>query len=107
MTTKPKTQLERIRGRLHEYGWITRSQCLSQYPAITRLGARICDLEAEGYVFKAEWKGGDYVYTLLAVNGVPFTKAEKQALMSREQAEKEGAELCRMFDNYKSRPVQS
>jgi hypothetical protein len=44
---------------------VTRNQCLSQFPAITRLGARIKDLEKEGYVFKPEWRGKDYVYTVV------------------------------------------
>ncbi len=95
MTTKPKTQLERVRGRLLAHGWITRNQCLSQFPAITRLGARICDLEAEGYVFKAEWKGGDYCYTLLSINGVSYHKPGDRA-----QIEKDRVEGIRFFDNY-------
>jgi hypothetical protein len=31
--------------------------------ALVRLGARIKDLEEEGYVFHPHWRGGDYVYT--------------------------------------------
>jgi hypothetical protein len=33
----------------------------AKIPAVTRLGARIDNLEKEGYVFKAEWRGGDYI----------------------------------------------
>jgi hypothetical protein len=32
------------------------------FPAITRLGARIDDLERLGYVFRTERKRGDYIY---------------------------------------------
>jgi hypothetical protein len=64
-----KTQLERVRGRLHAAGYISRNQCLSQFPAITRLGARIDDLEHEGYVFEAKRQGGDYVYKLISRPG--------------------------------------
>jgi hypothetical protein len=50
----------------------------------TRLGARIDDLEKQGYVFKAAWRGGDYVYTLLysrheAKREPPQTKPISQA----------------------------
>jgi hypothetical protein len=54
-----------IRRKLARDGYVTRNQCLSQFPAITRLGARIKDLEKEGYVFKPERRGKDYVYTVL------------------------------------------
>jgi len=59
------SQNERIRRKLARDGYVTRNQCLSQYPAITRLGARIKDLEKEGYIFNAAWRGGDYVYTVV------------------------------------------
>jgi hypothetical protein len=45
---------------------VTRNECLSQFPAITRLGVCIDDLEREGYVFKTENTGGDYVYRLVS-----------------------------------------
>jgi hypothetical protein len=59
------SQNERIRRKLARDGKITRNQCLRQFPAITRLAARIKDLQAEGYVFKEEKRGGDYVYTVV------------------------------------------
>ena len=40
-------QLERIRSKLHRDGFVTRSR----FPAITRFGARICDLQEEGWTF--------------------------------------------------------
>ncbi len=89
------TQLERIRERLHKYGFITRNQCLANF--ISRLSGRIADLEAEGYVFKAEWKGGDYCYTLLSINGAPYHSAAERAQLMRDNAE-----AIRFFDNYKS-----
>lgn len=66
MTTKPQTQLERVRGRLLKVGFITRNQCLSQVPAITRLAARIDDLKKEGFIFKEEDSGRDYTYHLVS-----------------------------------------
>jgi hypothetical protein len=75
--TEHKTQLERVRGRLHQVGHITRNQCLSQRPAITRLAARIDDLEREGYAFTERKERGDYRYDLVSINGVPF-KREQQ-----------------------------
>jgi hypothetical protein len=74
-----KTQLERVRGRLHAIGHITRNECLSQYPAITRLSARISDLKEEGYVFKEGREGRDYGYTLISIKGVSFHTKEKRA----------------------------
>jgi hypothetical protein len=85
------------RGRLHEHGWITRNQCLSQFPAISRFGSRIADLKREGYKFKPEWKGGDYCYTLLSINGVPYANPVDRARML-----KEAAENVRFFENYQS-----
>jgi hypothetical protein len=72
MTTKPKSQLERVRGKLLRDGAITRNQCLSQFPAITRLAARIADLKAQGYVFRAEDTGRDEVYHLVNIKGKPY-----------------------------------
>ena len=45
---------------------MTRNECLSQFPAITRLGARICDLQDEGWTFKTENTGRDYRYRLIS-----------------------------------------
>jgi hypothetical protein len=45
---------------LLERGYITRNECLSRY--ISRLGARICDLETRGWTFKTERVRGDYLY---------------------------------------------
>lgn len=60
-----KTQLERVKAKLERDGFVTRNECLSQFPAITRLGARICDLQEEGWTFKTENTGRDYVYRLV------------------------------------------
>ena len=60
-----KTQLERVKIKLARDGFVTRNECLSQRPAITRLGARIDDLERLGYVFQTENTGRDYVYRLV------------------------------------------
>jgi hypothetical protein len=70
-------------GRLHAAG----TSPLPQFPAITRLGARIDDLEKEGYVFQAKSQRGDYVYRLISRPHVATPK-----------------ELCEFFDRY---PVKS
>lgn len=58
-----KTQIERVKGRLNQRGYITRNECLSNY--ITRLSAIIYTLEKQGMIFKTEQKGGDYIYRLI------------------------------------------
>jgi hypothetical protein len=63
--TAYRSQLERVRMRLHDVGRITRNECVRQVPAILRLSARIQDLEEEGYVFEAKEEHNDYVYRLL------------------------------------------
>jgi len=63
---KPETQLERIIAILERDGALSRNQCLSMFPAITRLGARICDLERRGWRFVASFEGEDYVYRVAA-----------------------------------------
>jgi hypothetical protein len=75
MKPKRKTQLERIRGRLHERGHVTRNECLRYF--ITRCAARIADLEKQGYVFRTEDTGRDYVYHLVSIGGVPYQKPVK------------------------------
>lgn len=64
--TAHKTQLERVKAKLERDGFVTRNECLSQFPAITRLGARIDDLRNEGWAFKTENTGRDYVYRLVS-----------------------------------------
>ena len=61
-----KTQNERIIAKLERDGVVTRNECLRQVSAITRLSARINDLEELGYVFMARDTGHDYVYRLVA-----------------------------------------
>ena len=68
--------IERVKAKLDRDRFVTRNECLSQFPAITRLGARICDLQEEGYVFKAENTGRDYVYRLVS-RPAPTTSAMK------------------------------
>jgi hypothetical protein len=61
--TAHKTQLECVKAKLERNGFVTRNECLSQFPAITtRLGARICDLREEGWTFTTENTGRDYIY---------------------------------------------
>ena len=57
-----KSQNDRIEGRPREFGYTTRNQCLSTFPAITRLGAPIKDLENRGWRFEAKAERGDHVY---------------------------------------------
>jgi hypothetical protein len=49
-----KTQLGRAKAKLERDGFVTRNECLSQFPGITRLGARICDLQEEGDIHDGE-----------------------------------------------------
>lgn len=85
-----KSQIERIKTKLARDGFVTRNECLRQYPAITRLGARIQDLEDKhGYVFETEDTGRDYVYRLVSINGAPAATPEqinKAALAAFEAA---------------------
>jgi hypothetical protein len=63
--TAHKTQLERVKAKIDRDGFVTRNESLSQFPAITRLGARICDLQEEGWTFKMENTGRAYIYRLV------------------------------------------
>ena len=56
------TQKQQVIQWLEEYGEVSRNQCLSHF--ISRLGAIIIVLKNEGYDFKPEHRGGDYVYKL-------------------------------------------
>lgn len=58
------TQKNRVLKRLKERGYITRNECLGTYPAISRLGAIICDLKKEGYDIEGKDEGNDYVYKI-------------------------------------------
>lgn len=69
-----KTQLERVRGKLKERGFITRNQCLTTVPAITRLSAIIQNLEEEGFVFTTKHERGDYVYKVVSYPEVKTLK---------------------------------
>jgi hypothetical protein len=60
-------QIDRVKFKLKRDGFITRNECLSQYPAITRLSAHILTLKKEGYQFKVEDDGRDYKYKV-AIN---------------------------------------
>ncbi|MBK3666161.1 hypothetical protein JJE66_33690 [Bradyrhizobium diazoefficiens] len=82
------SQNERVRRKLARDGSISRNQCLRQIPAITRLAARIDDLEHEGYRFKEDKRGNDYVYTVIGwPDGVrPETKLDYIADAKRKVA---------------------
>lgn len=57
-----RTQKNRVLKRLKERGMVTRNECLATFPAITRLGAIICQLKKEGYDIEGKDEGNDYVY---------------------------------------------
>lgn len=61
--SKYNSQINRVKRKLNKDGFVTRNECLSQYPAITRLGAIICVLRDEGYEFDTKDTKKDYVYT--------------------------------------------
>lgn len=64
------TQLQMIKDQLNATGEVSRNWCLQRY--CSRLGARIEDLEKEGWVFttetrkKSDEEQGDYVYKLVS-----------------------------------------
>ena len=62
-----KTQFEFIKNKLLKDGSISRNYCLQNY--LTRLSARIADLNADGWVIKGSYhktdKGKDYIYTAI------------------------------------------
>lgn len=60
-----QSQNQWVREQLKANGVITRNQCLSRFPAITRLSAIIQDLELAGYTLDSKKKEGDWVYTLV------------------------------------------
>jgi len=59
---KTQTQRQFVEKELLETGKIGRNYCLQNY--ISRLGALICDLRADGWDFEAKNVKGDYVYKL-------------------------------------------
>lgn len=59
------SQTDRVKSKLKRDGFITRNECLSQFPAITRLSAIILNLRKEGFIFKTEDNGKDYKYILI------------------------------------------
>ena len=59
-----KTQKQRVEAKLLRDGSVTRNQCLSTFPAITRLSAIILTLREEGWDFDTKDTGKDYIYTL-------------------------------------------
>jgi hypothetical protein len=66
---KNETQISWVKKQIEEQGFISRNQCLRNY--ISRLGAIIADLKAEGYQFEAGYEktehGKDYVYTFVGM----------------------------------------
>ena len=56
------TQIEWVKTQLEKYGEVSRNQALQNF--ISRLGAIVNRLKNEGYDFKTEWRGNDYVYKL-------------------------------------------
>jgi hypothetical protein len=57
------SQRKWVEEQLKENGEITRNQCLKNY--ISRLGAIICDMKADGWKIEPTRRGSDYVYTLV------------------------------------------
>lgn len=59
---KAKSQKERIIKKLLADGYVTRNECLRVF--VSRLGAVICTLKAEGWDFETKNVDGDYKYTV-------------------------------------------
>jgi hypothetical protein len=77
--TVQKTQIARIKAKLERDGYVARNECLRQFPAITRLGARIEDLEQKhGCVFTTKDTDRDYVYRLVSINGEPVQRLTRE-----------------------------
>lgn len=70
-----KSQEERIIYKLRKDGFVTRNEALKNY--ISRLGAICCELQKQGWEFKAEYiktkNGRDYKYTVVTY-GNPQSK---------------------------------
>ena len=58
-----QTQRQWVEKTLKENGKITRNFALQNF--ISRLGAIICDMKADGWEIEATRNNGDYVYTLV------------------------------------------
>lgn len=60
-----KTHKEKLIDLLNQCGYISRQRAIFEL-GITRVAARIQDLEAEGYVFNAVKIDRDFVYQLVS-----------------------------------------
>ena len=58
------SQKQFIKKELYDCGEVSRNSCLRRIPAITRLGAIMCQLKKEGVDFKTFSRDGDYIYKL-------------------------------------------
>lgn len=58
------SQKDKVLKLLIENGKVTRNQCLRDF-ITTRLSAYILDFRKEGMNIKAEYKDGDFIYTLM------------------------------------------
>jgi hypothetical protein len=79
------SQKDFVIEQLNNSGEITRNQCLKNY--ISRLGAIICQLKKEGWMFRAENRGGDYVYIKLDTSVRPTTFNKQKELETLRQGE--------------------
>ena len=68
-----KSQRERVISKLLKTGFVTRNECLSQFPAITRLSAIIQVLEENGFEFETKDTGNDWKYTMITC---PYKKEQ-------------------------------
>lgn len=59
---KTPSQKDKILKLLRTNGRVTRNEALSMF--ISRLGAIVCDLRKDGMDIEANYKDGDYIYTL-------------------------------------------
>ena len=58
------TQNERVLAKL-KAGGVSRNEMFNSYPRITRIAARIHDLELQGYAIEGKKEGNDYIYRLV------------------------------------------
>ena len=83
---KQPTQNERVAAIAIRDGRVTRNQCFDLRPRITRLSARIQDLEELGWVFEPKEEANDFVYKLISSPCQPSKSTAPSSEVSRGEA---------------------
>jgi hypothetical protein len=96
-----KSQLTWIKEQLLKHGEISRNTCLRNY--ISRLSARILDLEKDGWVFTTEKRGGDFVYKAAFIPEDERFNFAVDQLQPNPEVYKKG--LIGKFDELSTKPL--